>query len=83
MLYQVEAVEAKPHYRLWVRFVDGAEGEVDLSQLVGKGVFASWNDPKEFEKVYVDPESLTAAWPSGIDLAPDALYREITGIATL
>jgi hypothetical protein len=83
MLYQVEAVEAKPHYRLWVRFADGVEGEVDLSQLVGKGVFALWNDPKEFEKVYVDPESFTVAWPGGIDLAPDALYREIAGIATV
>lgn len=82
MLYQVEAVEAKPHYRLWVRFVDGVEGEVDLSHVVGKGVFASWNDPKEFEKVFVDPESFTVAWPGGIDLAPDALYQEIAGIAT-
>ncbi len=82
MLYQVESVEARPHYRLWVRFADGVEGEVDLSRLVGRGVFAAWTDPEEFEKVFVDPDTFAAAWPGGIDLASDALYQEIAGTTT-
>ncbi len=80
MLYRIEDVEARPQYRLWIRFADGVEGEVDLSHLVGKGVFAPWQDPDEFEKVFVDPETATAAWPGGIDLAPDALYQQIASI---
>lgn len=80
MLYRIEAVEARPHYRLWIRFADGVEGEVDLSHLPGKGVFAAWEDPEEFDKVFVDPETATAAWPGGVDLAPDALYQQIAGI---
>lgn len=50
-----------------MRFVDGKEGEVDLSAPVGKGVFARWADPEGFEKVYIDEESGTTAWPGGID----------------
>lgn len=80
MLYRIEEVEARAEYRLYVRFADGVEGEVDLSHLVGKGVFAPWAEPGEFEKVFVDPESQTAAWPGGVDLAPDALYQQIAGI---
>lgn len=72
-------IEVKPleDYRLWIRFSDGVEGEVDLSDLVGKGVFAAWNDPAEFRKVFIDPETHTVAWPGGIDLAPDALYQDL------
>jgi hypothetical protein len=64
-------------YRISVRFADGLEGEVDLSDLVGQGVFEAWRDPAEFEKVFVDKESGTVAWPRGIDLCPDALRKEI------
>ena len=66
-----------PDYRIWIRFADGLEGEIDLSDLVGKGVFAAWNDPAEFRKAYVDPDTHTVAWPGDIDLAPDALYADI------
>ncbi|HEU4635274.1 MAG TPA: DUF2442 domain-containing protein [Edaphobacter sp.] len=66
-----------PGYRVWVRFQDGTTGEADLSHLVGKGVFVAWCNPREFEKVYVDAESGTLAWPGGLDVAPDALYDEI------
>lgn len=37
MLHRIVAAKAHPNYRLWVRFADGKEGEVDLSALVGKG----------------------------------------------
>lgn len=77
MMYEIVAAEARPDYRLWVRFADGREGEIDLSHLVGKGVFSRWEDPSEFEKVYIDEEMRTVAWPGDIDLAPDALYRDV------
>jgi hypothetical protein len=80
MLYRIVAARALPNYRLWVRFHDGVEGEVDLSDLVGKGVFRLWKDPNEFAKVYVDPETETVAWPGGLDLAPDGLYRDLAGV---
>ena len=79
----VRIVTAQPlaNYRLWLRFTDGAEGEVDLSHLVGRGVFAAWNDPAEFDKVSVDPRTRTVCWPGGIDLDPDVLHAKAMGRA--
>jgi hypothetical protein len=76
---RVTKVRARPGYRLWVRFDDDSEGEIDLSHLVGKGVFERWADPGEFERVFVDPDTRTVAWPGGIDLCPDSLYEDVTG----
>jgi len=79
MLHRIVGAEAREDYCLWVRFEDGSEGEVDLGDLVGRGVFASWSDPAVFRSVFIDEESGTVAWPRGIDLAPDGLYREVGG----
>lgn len=55
MEYRLIAVEARPDFRLWVRFADGTEGEVDLSDVAGRGVFARWTeDPSEFDRVEID-----------------------------
>lgn len=72
-------VEAREDYRLWIRFEDGTEGEVDLRGLVGKGVFESWQDPREYRKVRIDPETHTVAWPNGVELCPDSLYEDLAG----
>ena len=78
MLYDVVAVEARPGFKVWVRFEDGAEGEADLSDLAGRGVFKRWTEhPAEFGEVAVDPESGTLIWPGGLDVAPDRLYSEV------
>ncbi|MBI2908045.1 MAG: DUF2442 domain-containing protein [Chloroflexi bacterium] len=72
---QVRALEG---YRLWLRFEDGVEGEVDLSHLAGRGVFAAWQDRAFFEAVRID-EAGAIAWGQDIDLCPDALYLKLTG----
>ena len=71
-------VEPRPKYRIWVEFSDGVAGEIDLSDLAGRGVFAAWNEPGVFEKVHIDSMG-AVAWSEAIDLCPDALYMEITG----
>jgi len=77
-MFKPIAVKALPGYKLWVKYADGVEGEVDLSPLVGKGVFMLWNDPAFFEKVYIGPHR-EIAWSDEIDLCPDAIYMKITG----
>ena len=72
------AVEAREGYRIWLRYADGAEGEVDLSHLVGKGVFAAWRDRAFFERVHIGA-GRAIAWGDEIDLCPDALYLQLTG----
>lgn len=78
-MHRIEEVRALSDYKVWMKFSDGVEGVVDLSDLVGKGIFAQWQDRQYFIAVHVDRESHTIAWPGGIDLCPDALYSEITG----
>lgn len=71
-------IEPQPDYRLKLRFDDGVTGVVNLSHLVGQGVFAAWNDPKQFARVRIG-EFGGPVWDGEIDLCPDALYLEITG----
>jgi hypothetical protein len=65
-------------YKLRIRYSDGVEGEVDLSHLVGKGVFGIWKDLRTFESVHIGPSG-EIRWSDEVDLCPDALYIEITG----
>lgn len=79
MPYDVVAVEARAEFKVWVRFENGVEGEADLSDIAGRGVFKRWTeDPAEFGQVSVHPESGTLVWPGGLDVAPDRLYSEVT-----
>lgn len=71
-------VKALPNYRLWVKYADGVEGEVDLSHLAGKGVFALWNDDNAFQQVYIGP-GRQIAWTDEIDICPDSIYMQLTG----
>jgi len=71
-------VRPKEKFRLFVRYDDGASGDVDLSGCVGRGVFAAWIEPGVFERVRL-AEAGHPEWPGGIDLCPDALYIELTG----
>jgi len=71
------ACKAKPNYVLWIQFDDGIQGDVDLSDLVGKGVFKAWESKKFFESVAIDPESKTVCWEGEIDLDPYVLKEDI------
>ena len=71
-------VKPLPGYRLWLRFDDGVEGVVDLSGLVGKGVFVIWKDEERFRSVRIG-DGGELVWEQDVDLCPDALYLEITG----
>ena len=71
-------VKALPNYRIWVRYADGIEGEVDLSRLAGRGVFSLWRDYTEFQKVHLGPAG-AIAWNEEVELCPDSIYLELTG----
>ena len=78
MPWRVAKVEPLIGFRLAVRFVDGAEGIVDLSGLIRSaraGVFAQLADEALFDQVFVEGGAVT--WPGELDLAPDAMYGEI------
>ncbi len=75
----VEARHLGDH-RLFLRFGDGAAGEIDLRPLLRfTGVFEPLRDPQYFALVRVDPDAGTLVWPSGADLCPDVLRHHLTG----
>lgn len=75
---KIVACEPQRGYKIWIRFDDGLSGEVDLSHLVGKGVFAAWNSIEFFNSVHVDKETDTVAWGDNLDLDPYVLRDKIT-----
>lgn len=75
MYWTVISVEVVPPKSLAVRFADGTEGRVRFENTHLHGVFAALKDPAIFEQVHV--EAGAVSWPGEIDLAPDAMYREI------
>ena len=77
MLIVCEVKVRGPH-RLWLRFSDGAEGEIDLGQQLTGPIFQPLRDPSAFAAVRVDPEIRTIAWPNGADFAPEFL-RSLLG----
>lgn len=71
-------IKPLPNHRLWIRYDDATEGEVDLSEFAGRGVFAAWSAPGAFESVIVGSGG-EARWDAGVDLCPDMLYLRLTG----
>jgi hypothetical protein len=78
----VDVIEVRPvgDHRVFVRFEDGVQGEVDVTELVTfDGVFAPLRDPLRFAEVRLHPELGTVCWPNGADLDPDVLYARVSG----
>ncbi len=61
MIRPVEVRSAGP-WRLWLKFEDGTEGEVDISDLRDQPQFASLQDPDIFQYVYIHPLRRTICW---------------------
>lgn len=78
MPWRVESVGVLARHRLAVRFRDGREGTVDMSDLIASleaGVFAALRDDEVFAAVGGVHDAVT--WPGDLDLAPDAMHRAI------
>lgn len=75
---RISNVMVLPGYQMKLEFDDGVSGIVDLSESVGKGVFALWRDPLAFDRVRIG-SSGELVWDNRIDLCPDALYLKVTG----
>ena len=66
-------------YRLWVRFSDATEGEIDLADLVlndKRPIVVALRNQAVFAAMRVDMD--TVAWENGFDLAPEYLRARLT-----
>lgn len=81
MLKDIVEVSVRAPYRLWIRFEDGVNGEVDVAAVTGfAGVFAPLREEAAFAGVTVNTELGSVQWPNGADLDPDVLYALLSGV---
>ena len=66
-----------PGYKLEISYSDGVCGIINLSESVGRGVFAPLKDEAFFRKVHIGDYG-QIAWSDEIEICSDAAYHEIT-----
>lgn len=81
--WRIARLDVLPGFRLRVRFNDGTEGTVELAAFLSSseaGVLAPLRDEARFREARLETGAVT--WPGNLDLAPDAMYREIKAHGT-
>jgi len=78
MLPRVTGARYVSGYTVWLRFSDGAEGEVDLSTELHGQVFEPLRNIEYFRRFVLHPELGTLVWPNGADFAPEFLRQAVT-----
>ena len=82
MLKDVISVIPLERYQLKLRFEDGLEGVVDVTEIITlEGVFEPLRDQDFFNQVRIDSETGVVCWPNGADLDSVVLYSRVTGQA--
>jgi Protein of unknown function (DUF2442) len=77
MMIRIEKARYVSDYKLWLRFSDGAEGEVDLQNQLDGEVFEPLKDTQTFKNFILNSDLHTVTWPNGADFAPEFL-RSLT-----
>lgn len=72
-ILHITSAEVVGPTHLSLQFSNGASGRVDVSPLLRGPVFEPLQDPAVFAQAVLDRELHTVTWPSGADLAPEAL----------
>ena len=62
MIIKATSVKALEKYKIFVSFNDGNEGIYDLQDAAGKGVFKSWDEDDNFNKVFINKENGAITW---------------------
>lgn len=81
MILHVEKAKYLRDYVIFLRFNDGAEGEVDLRDELDGEVFEPLKVIRDFRSFEVHPVLKTIVWSNGADMAPEFLYEKMTVLA--
>jgi hypothetical protein len=78
MVVWVTEAKAMPGFRLWLRFSDASQGQVDLREFVEsdrREIVRQLRDPAVFANLTVGAD--TVVWANGFDLAPEFLRARL------
>ncbi|MEW6740006.1 MAG: DUF2442 domain-containing protein [Nitrospirota bacterium] len=81
MILHVKEAKYLHDYVIWLRFNDGAEGEVNLKDELYGEIFEPLKDLEMFKSFRLDPVLETIVWENGADLAPEFLYDKMKVLA--
>lgn len=81
MILHVKEARYVRDFVIWLRFNDGAEGEVDLRDELFGEVFEPLQDVTQFRQFRLDPEFSTIVWSNGADFAPEFLHERLSVLA--
>ena len=82
MVPDVVSAVYRGKYRIEITFEDGKKGIVDFSKYLDKGgVFNRFRDINFFKSFKVNSELGVLSWGNEVDVAPETLYSEATGVS--
>ncbi|MGA2710882.1 MAG: DUF2442 domain-containing protein [Steroidobacteraceae bacterium] len=81
MLPRIVEAHYVAEFKVWIRFSDGAEGEVDLAPELAGPMFEPLRNVELFRRLVLHPELRTLVWPNGADLAPEFLRAKLRVVA--
>jgi len=77
-LVDVTKVQVVGNHTLYLTFDDGAEGSIDISEIIPfQGIFEPLKDQSFFQTVSVNADTGTIIWENGADISPAYLRRKI------
>ena len=82
MRIRVTSVKSLAKYKIYIAFNDGTQGTYDLGDCAGKGVFKSWDEDDNFNKVFINTQNGAITWPGDIDIDTLNAYLTIKNISS-
>ncbi|PCH53430.1 MAG: hypothetical protein COC21_06395 [Verrucomicrobiales bacterium] len=77
MILHVIAARYERDFVIHLKFNNGSEGLVDLSNEMHGEMFAPLQDVEKFRAFELDPELETIVWENGADFAPEFLHERL------
>ena len=77
MLPKLTEAKYRGDYRVWLKFADGVEGEIDLEKELWGEMFEPLKQKTSFAQLSLSGELHTIVWPNGADFAPEFLYQKL------
>lgn len=74
-IHKIIAFRSLGKYQLEITFEDNESKTIDFLPVLYGEMYGPLKNPALFEKVFLDKEVQTIAWPNGADFDPSLLYH--------